>query len=156
MEQEPVRKKEKRTARKSVSFQFGCKLHDGLSERKLIFERLVESYFLLQKEISEPFVLKLTGYDVEKANDLLLDFLDLISRLKEESMKVPCKSSSVAVLPFGGGSALRVFPDHFPALVQLAKIVENTSQRLQCVSPDFKALQTKLDPELLSQIKVFS
>lgn len=113
---------------KQVRFQDACKKHDGLTERKQVYEHVIQQFFFHKIEISELFVLELVGYDVKKCCELFGDFQDLALRMKHEIIDEA--KLYVPVLPRGGGSALRLFEDHFSYVVLLCRVIEAALNRL--------------------------
>ncbi|KAH9259934.1 hypothetical protein BASA81_001694 [Batrachochytrium salamandrivorans] len=123
-------KRTKLAPTKSVSFASSCKLHDGLTTRKYLYERVIQEFFFHRMEISELYILQLVEYDAKQMVELCGDFKDLGMRMKREIVEEPRLKQHVPVLPRGGGAALRLFEDHYTYVVLLCRVVEAAMQRL--------------------------
>lgn len=117
-----------RKSGKSVSFVDDVKLFDGLSERTEVLDALVKRYFVQQQEVSELDVLVIANQELDKMAGLREDLSDVLTRL---SLAMEEGTSSVPVLPRGGGTCTKLCPNHAPYVRILDRVVEAASNRLR-------------------------
>ena len=117
----------RRQTGKSVSFAADAKVHDGLTTRNAIFDRLISAYFVEQREISELDILNLTGQNLTTVMELHQDLLEMAQRIGDAAEE---GRQCAPVLPRGGGLCTKLCVPHLPYVRVLDRVVEAAANRL--------------------------
>ena len=118
--------KYRRRMKKKVSFSSEVKLHDGLTPRHYLFDKLITMYFVEQREVSELDVMAIADSEVSKILDIHEDLVDMISRIEEA---LADGRQCAPVLPRGGGMCTKLMGAHLPYIRVLDRVVEAAANR---------------------------
>lgn len=119
--QEPS--KQPRKISKVVSFQDGTKTHDGLTPRSELLEKLLVSFFIYGKDVTETSVMEHIHWSLGALTDLANDVAELAALLTQEE--------SVPMLLRGGGpKGYKILKPHLPHLEALLEVIQAAQQRV--------------------------